>query len=282
MSKKILNVGLIGKTNAGKSTLINSIVGKKISIENKKVNTTFEIIIGIKNIKDTQIIFFDTPGSKVLYSTSSHNKKIKSDIWETINNVDIILFIIDIKKYNYNSIVSDLKKIKETNKPVIIVFNKMDLIKNNVILSYINDLNKTNLVQDFFNISAKYTKGINQLIFYLISRSKTDKWRFVNNEVSDKDDIFISNECTRNAILKYLHEEVPYNLNIRNIIFKVLKNKDIKIKQSIELKNLRYKPIILGKNGNTIKKIRKSSQNEIANIMKSKVHLYLQVNKIND
>ena len=282
MSKKILNVGLIGKTNAGKSTLINSIVGKKISIENKKVNTTFETIVGIKNIKDTQIIFFDTPGSKVLYSTSSYNKKIKSDIWETINKVDIILFIIDIKKYNYNSIVSDLKKINETNKPVIIVFNKMDLINNNVILSYINDLNKTNLVQDFFNISAKYTKGIDQLIFYLISRSKTDKWVFVNNEVSDKDDIFISNECTRNAILKYLHKEVPYNLNIRNIIFKVLKNRDLKIKQSIELKNLRYKPIILGKNGDTIKKIRKCSQNEIASIMKSKVHLYLQVNKIND
>ena len=282
MSKKILNVGLIGKTNAGKSTLINSIVGKKISIENEKVNTTFETIVGIKNINDTQIIFFDTPGSKVLYSTSSYNKKIKSDIWETINNVDIILFIIDIKKYNYNSIVSDLKKIKETNKPVIIVFNKMDLVKNNVILSYINDLNKTNLVQDFFNISAKYTKGIDQLIFYLISRSKTDKWRFVNNEVSDKDDIFISNECTRNAILKYLHKEVPYNLNIRNVIFKVLKNNDLKIKQSIELKNLRYKPIILGKNGDTIKKIRKCSQNDIASIMKSKVHLYLQVNKIND
>ena len=135
------------------------------------------------------------------------------------------MFIIDVKKYNYNSIVSDLKKIKETHKPIIIVFNKMDLVINNVILSYINDLNKTNLVQDFFNISAKYIKGIDQLIFYLISKSKSDKWRFINNEVSDKDDIFISNECTRNAILKYLHKEVPYNLNIRNVIFKVLKNR---------------------------------------------------------
>ena len=82
--------------------------------------------------------------------------------------------------------------------------------------------------------------------------------------------------------MKYLHKEVPYNLNIRNVIFKALKNKDLKIKQSIELKNLRYKPIILGKNGDTIKKIRKCSQNDIASIMKSKVHLYLQVNKIND
>ena len=137
-------------------------------------------------------------------------------------------------------------------------------------------------MKDFFNISAKYLKGIDQLVIYLISQSKTNKWKFINNEVSDKDDIFITNECTRNAILKYLHKEIPYKLNITNVVYKVLKNKEIKIKQSIELKNLRYKSIILGKNGGTIKRIRESSQNEIASIMKSKVHLYLQVNKIND
>ena len=282
MNKKILNVGLIGKTNAGKSTLINSIIGEKISIENKKVNTTQETIIGIKNIQDTQIVFFDTPGLNVLQSTDIFKKKFKTEVWETINKVNIILFIIDIKKYNYNLIVKDLEKIKETNKPVIIVFNKIDLINNNIILSCIDDLNKTNLVQDFFNISAKYNKGVDKLITYLFSKSKTNKWTFNNNEISDKDDIFISNECTRNAILKYLHKEIPYNLNIKNITFKVLKNKEIKIKQLIELKNLRYKPIIIGKNGNTIMKIRKSSQNEISNIMKSKIHLYLQVIKIND
>ena len=153
MSKKILNVGLIGKTNAGKSTLINSIIGEKISIENKKVNTTLETITGIKNIKNTQIIFFDTPGSNVLQSTNILKKKLKTEIWETIYKVDIILFIIDIKKYNYSSIVNDLEKINETKKPIVIVFNKIDLINNNIILSYINELNKTNLVHDFFNIS---------------------------------------------------------------------------------------------------------------------------------
>ena len=282
MSKKILYVGLIGKTNAGKSTLINSIIGKKISIENKKVNTTLGIIAGIKNIKDTQIVFFDTPGLNVLNSTNIFNKKLKVETLETIYKADIILYIIDIKKYNYNTIINDLEKINKANKPVTIVFNKIDLINNNIILSYINDLNKTNLVKDFFNISAKYLKGIDQLVIYLISQSKANKWKFINNEVSDKDDIFITNECTRNAILKYLHKEIPYKLNITNVVYKVLKNKEIKIKQSIGLKNLRYKSIILGKNGCTIKRIRESSQNEIANIMKSKVHLYLQVNKIND
>ena len=92
----------------------------------------------------------------------------------------------------------------------------------------------------------------------------------------------MANECTRNAILKYLHKEIPYNITVRNLLFKLLNNNDIKIKQSIDLINMRYKPIILGENGGIIKKIRESSQKEIANIMQSKIHLYLQVNKIND
>ena len=192
MNKKILNVGLIGKTNAGKSTLINSIIGEKISIENKKINTTQETIIGIKNIQDTQIVFFDTPGLNVLQSTDIFKKKFKTEVWETINKVNIILFIIDIKKYNYNLIVKDLEKIKETNKPVIIVFNKIDLINNNIILSCIDDLNKTNLVQDFFNISAKYNKGVDKLITYLFSKSKTNKWTFNNNRLFEDKCIIIN------------------------------------------------------------------------------------------
>ena len=167
-------------------------------------------------------------------------------------------------------------------KTIIFIFNKVDLINKNKILLFIKDLNELKLIDSFFIISAKNKNGLDKLLIFLISRAIKNKWLYNNNEISDKDDIFISNECTRNAILKYLNKEIPYNLNIRNLIFKVLKNKDIKIKQSIELKNLRYKPIILGKNGYTIKKIRENSQKEISKIMKLKVHLYLQVNIIND
>ena len=158
----------------------------------------------------------------------------------------------------------------------------MDLINNNTILPYIKALNDLNIIESFFNVSAKYKKGLEKLSIFLQSRGHKNKWLFNNNVVSNKDDIFMANECTRNALLKYLHQEIPYNLNVRNILFKVLKNNDIKIKQSIEVKNLRYKPIVIGKNGKTIKKIRESSQNEISNILQSKIHLYLQVNKLND
>lgn len=282
MQKKLIKIALVGKTNAGKSTLVNSMIGQNISIINKKINTTQDLIMGIINIDETQIIFYDTPGSNFLKTKIISQKKLKSTIWEAIDNVDYILYIIDVLKYNFKTISSDLKKIYEAKKPIIIVFNKIDLISNDIILPYIKALNDLNIIESFFNVSAKYKKGLEKLSIFLQSRAHKNKWLFNNNVVSNKDDIFMANECTRNALLKYLHQEIPYNLNVRNILFKVLKNNDIKIKQSIEVKNLRYKPIVIGKNGKTIKKIRESSQNEISNILQSKIHLYLQVNKLND
>ena len=238
--------------------------------------------MGIVRVNETQIIFYDTPGSNFLKSSFSNPKKFKIDIWSAIEDVDCILYIIDVSKFNFETISSDLKKIAEVKKSIIVVFNKIDLINNKFILPYIKSLNDLNLVDEFFMVSAKYKKGIKKISIFLQSKAQYNKWIFDKEEISNKDDIFMANECTRNAILKYLHKEIPYNVIVRNVLFKQLNNKDIKIKQSIDLINMRYKSIILGKNGETIKRIRESSQNEISNIMKSKIHLYLQVNKVND
>ena len=282
MKKKLIKVALVGKTNAGKSTLVNSFVGEKISIINKKINTTQDLILGILNIDTTQIIFYDTPGSNFLKTSNLLQKKNKTHIWSAIDQVNLILYIIDSSKYNYQNIESDIKKISEVNKSIILVFNKIDLIENEKILFYINELKKINFIESFFNISAKYNKGITNLSNYLRTKSITHEWLYKNDEITNKDDIFITNECTRNAILEFLHQEIPYNIKVRSLVFKYLKNHDLKIKQSIELQNERYKPIILGKKGNTIKRIRENSQNAIHKILNCKVHLYLQVNINND
>ena len=282
MKKKLIKVALVGKTNAGKSTLVNSFVGEKISIVNKKINTTQDLILGILNIDTTQIIFYDTPGSNFLKTSNLLQKKNKTHIWSAIDQVNLILYIIDSSKYNYQDIESDINKISEVNKSIILVFNKIDLIENEKILFYINELKKINYIESFFNISAKYNKGITNLSNYLRTKSITQEWLYKNDEITNKDDIYITNECTRNAILEFLHQEIPYNIKVRSLVFKYLKNHDLKIKQSIELQNERYKPIILGKKGNTIKRIRENSQNAIHKILNCKVHLYLQVNINND
>ena len=277
MKNKLLKVALIGKTNAGKSTLVNSFVGEKVSIINKKINTTQELILGIKNIENTQIIFYDTPGSNFLKISNILQKKLKTNVWEAIDNVDLLLYIVDVLKYNFQDIKNDIIKISEVKKSIILVFNKIDLIENKKILPLINELQNINLIEDFFNISAKYNKGINILSKFLISKSFSKQWIYLNDEITNKNDIYIASECTRNALLEYLHQEIPYNLKVKNILFKYLKNQDLKIKQSIEINNIRYKSIILGKKGITIKRIRERSQNQINNILNCKVHLYLQV-----
>ena len=282
MKKKLIKVALIGKTNVGKSTLINSFVGEKISIINKKINTTQDLIEGIVNIEKTQIIFYDTPGSNFLKTNNNLLKNLKKNIWSALDHVSLILYIIDSSKINFKQITSEIIKISEVEKDIILVFNKVDLIDKKLLLPIINRFEKIKLITSYFEISAKYNKGVSNLSNFITTKALFNSWEYNDNEISNKDLIYSTNECTRNAILEFLHKEIPYNVVVKNTIFKYLNNKDLKIKQSIELKNERYKAIILGKKGTLIKKIRMKSQKDIAKIINSKIHLYVQVNIINE
>ena len=277
MLNKILKISIVGNTNAGKSTLINNFIGETLSIINKKINTTEELILGIRNIDNNQLIFYDTPGISNLSGLKNKKSKLKQNLWNGINQSDIIIYLIDIKKYNFNEIKTNVSKLNEVEKKIIIVFNKNDLINNKYILPKIREVSTKLKIETFFSISAKKNKGLDILIKYLLSNTYNSKWIFKENEISNKDDIFITNECTRNSILTLLHKEIPYNLKINNKFFKYLKNGDLKIKQEIEIHNPRYKKIILGKNGTKIKEIRERSQLNLSKILKTKVHLYINV-----
>ena len=277
MKKKLIKIAIVGKTNAGKSTLLNKFTGETISIVNKKINTTQEEIIGIANYKSNQLIFYDTPGINFLKKIDKNKSKLKKGIWNGLNNSDLIIYLIDVRKYNFGEIEKIIYKLEEIKKKIIIVFNKNDLIDKNLILPMIKELNSKTNVNLFFSISAKKNHGLKNLTNYLISKTYNSKWIYNNNEISNRDDIFFSNECTRNALLDLLHEEIPYNIKINNIMFKYLKNEDLKIKQEIIIDNLRYKKIILGKNGEKIKDIRIKSQKQISKILKTKVHLYINL-----
>ena len=277
MRSKILKIALVGRTNAGKSTLINEIVGEKISIQNKKINTTQETIIGVKNIKKTQLIFYDTPGSNFLKTLNKQSRNLKTNLWSGIDESDIILYLVDSKTANIKFLFEQIDKIQEVKKKIIIIFNKIDLISNKQLLPLISNLNKNFKIDSFFTISAIQNIGIEDLLDYVEKYSYVSKWIFRDDEITNKDDIFIVGELLRETMLTYLHKEIPYNINIETSNFKILKNNDIKIKQKIIINQKRYKKIILGKKGEMIKKIREDSQKKMSQILNSKIHLYLEI-----
>ena len=277
MTSKILKIALIGRTNAGKSTLINSIVGEKISIQNKKINTTQVTIIGVKNIKKTQLIFYDTPGSNFLKSLNKQSKNLKTNLWSGIDESDIIFYLIDSKTANIKFLFEQIEKLQEVKKKIIVIFNKIDLISNKQLLPLISNLNKNFQIDSFFTISAIQNIGIDDLLDYTKKYSYVSKWIFEDDEITNKDDIFIVGELLRETMLTYLHKEIPYNVSIQTSNFKILKNNDIKIKQKIIINQKRYKKIILGRKGEMIKKIREDSQKKMSQILNAKIHLYLEI-----
>jgi len=277
MKNKIIKIAIVGKTNAGKSTLINKIVGEKISIQNKKINTTQETIIGVKNIKETQMIFYDTPGSNFLKSLNKQSKNIKLNLWNGIDESNIIIYLIDAKTVNINFLFEQLNKLQEIKKKIIIIFNKIDLVSNKKLLPLISQVDKKFEINSFFTISAIKNIGIDDLLNHIKKFSYLSEWIFNENEITNKDDKFIIGELLRETMLTYLHKEIPYNVSIKTTNFKILKNKDIKIKQKILLNEPRYKKIILGKKGKMIKKIREDSQKKMSQILKRKIHLYLEI-----
>jgi len=277
MTSKILKIALVGRTNAGKSTLINKIVGEKISIQNKKINTTQVTVIGIKNIRETQLIFYDTPGSNFLKSLNAQSKNLKTNLWSGIDDSDIILYLIDSKTANSKFLFEQIIKLQEVKKKILIIFNKIDLISNKEILPLTSNLNKNFNIDSFFTISAKQNIGIENLLNYIDKFSYASSWVFKDDEITNKDDVFIVGELLRETMLTYLHKEIPYNVNIQTSNFKTLRNNDIKIKQKIIIKQPRYKKIILGKKGEMIKKIREDSQKKMSKIFNAKIHLYIEI-----
>ena len=277
MQKKLLKICIVGKTNAGKSTLLNSLVGETVSISNKKINTTEDLIIGLVNLKNNQLIFYDTPGINNLKKNTNFKMNFKRNLWQGLNKSDLIIYLIDIKNYYKDEIKNHILKLNETKKDIIIIFNKNDLINKKNILPKIKELDSELKVDSYFSISAKKKLGIDNLKNYLIKKTYISEWIFNNNEITNKDDIFISNECTRSMMLSLLNKEVPYNIEISNKTFKYLRKNELKIKQEIKISNNRYKKIILGKNGEKIKEIRTKSQKFISKILKTKVHLYINL-----
>ena len=271
-------VNLVGIPNSGKSTLINRLVGKKVSIVSHKIQTTRFCIRGICNFNlsnklKSQIIFVDTPG--IFVPKNRFEKAMVSAAWSELNFTDKVVFIQDIlKSFDYN-IREIINKVHHINSNIILVLNKIDLLPKEDILKKISEIKTFYNFEKIFLISAKNGNGCDKLKLYLANNMPVHSFFYDENTVSDLPQSILASEITREKLLKNLNQELPYNLTVETEKWDVKPDDSINIHQTIYINKNSYKPIILGKGGQNIKRIGILSRQEIEKILDAKVNLFL-------
>ena len=267
---------LTGFPNAGKSTLLNSILKNKISIISHKVQTTKEKISGILNLNNCQLIFTDTPG--IIQNRKYKTKSLSRSIQDEEEKVDLNLFIYDLSKKIDKKFLSEINTIIKKFKKSYLVLNKIDLVSKDKILKYSEILNSQINFSKTFMISAKKRKGLKFLLNNLIDEIPERPWKYDGKIKVTKSINYRISEITREKIFNFLNKEIPYSVKIKTKI----KNEEkiVRIFQEIFVNKDSQKSIIIGKNAEKIKMIGTRSRIDMEKIFKKKVFLDLTVKKM--
>lgn len=274
IKQKTVSVCIIGRPNSGKSTLLNRIIGEKLSIVTPKIQTTRSIITGIITLKDTQIILYDTPG--IFEPKGTLEKAMVRCAWSSLHSADIVMLIIDSLK-PLDSITHDiLNKLRSLNVVPVFLLNKIDVESK-----YIDDT-KAFLAENYpdsllFPISAISGENVDKLLEYITSKAKIAPWLYEEDDITDLPMRFIAAEITREQLFLGLQQELPYKLTVQTEKWEELEDKSVKINQVIVVSRESYKTIILGKNGSKIKELGMKSRKQMEQFFGFPVHLFLFV-----
>ena len=270
-------VSIIGRPNVGKSTLINDLVGYKIAITSNKAQTTRNTIQGIYNDSDTQIVFVDTPG--IHKPVHKLGQRLNDEAYYSIDDVDIILFLIDVTMPYGRGDEFVLNKIKDSNKPVFLILNKVDKINNEELIKLIVKYKDLYDFKEIIPVSALKGKNTNELIKVLKNYLPDNIKYFPDSELTNTSKEFRISEIVREKVLRLTHEEVPHAVTC--VTEKYVED-DNKIVASVviivERDNL--KSIIIGKQGSMLKEIGIKARTDMEQASNKKVHLDLYVKTI--
>lgn len=275
MKNKFGFVSLTGRTNVGKSTLLNSFFQKKIAITSRKPQTTRNRILGILSEKDSQIVFLDTPGVHLGYKRQLNKvmNKIASHCYE---EVDLVLFLIDRLKWQKEE-ENILNRLKTLNKPVVLVINKIDRLKDKTkLLAFIKDISQKFNFLSIIPISALKKDNLLELKKIILNNLDSGPFHFPDDSITEFSDNFYISEIIREKAINRLGDELPYRLNV--VIEKINDSKKLKtIYAAIITESKSQKGIILGKQGNMIKAIGTASRKELEKEFTKKINLQLWV-----
>ena len=270
-------VALIGEPNAGKSTLLNRMVGAKISIVTHKVQTTRTRIRGVSIENQSQIIFVDTPG--LFIPRRRLDRAMVAAAWNGAADSDITLLMVEAHRgltEGVEKIISSISEIGMNGK-LALVINKIDKVKANDLLSLSKEINDCHPFVETFMISAEKSKGINDLRRWLEYNLPEGPWLYPDDQISDMPLRMIAAEITREKLTLRLHQELPYQLTVETEKWEEKADKSVRIEQIIYLSRSGHKGIVLGKKGETIKAVSMASRLSIEEFLGARVHLFLRL-----
>lgn len=268
-------VALIGAPNAGKSTLLNQLVGAKVSIVTHKVQTTRAIVRGIATHDQTQIVFIDTPG--IFRPKRRLDRAMVTTAWGGARDADIVLVLIDAERGLKGDAGEILASLKDVRQPKILVLNKVDRVKREMLLELTAKANEQAEFARTFMVSALTGSGCADLLSYLAEALPHGPWYYPEDQLSDLPMRQLAAEITREKLFLRLHQELPYSSHVETEKWEEKKDGSVRIEQVIYVERDSQKKIVLGHKGETIRAIGQASREEMAGILEQKVHLFLFV-----
>jgi len=273
-NKKCGFIALMGAPNVGKSTLVNNLIGSKISIVTPKVQTTRASIKGIYTEGEAQLVFIDTPG---LFSAKEKlEKAIVQEAWRRVDEADFLALLVDAKRGICKDTKTVIKSLKQQDKKAALIINKVDLVQREGLFQLAQELNDEGVFTDTFMVSALKGDGTAKLIEHYSNVAPKGPWMFPEDQIMDAPIKFFAAEVTREKIFMKLQQELPYSVAVETEKWEEGK-KGINIHQVIYVQKNGQKGIILGKGGSMIKQIGAASRRELEDILESKVNLFLFV-----
>jgi GTPase len=269
-------IAIIGAPNAGKSTLVNALVGAKVTIISRKVQTTRVQIRGIAMQGKSQLVLIDTPG--IFAPKRRLDKAMVASAWSGAADADQVLVLIDAAKGLDEDVEQLLTKLAGQSKKPILVLNKVDRIEDKGrLFALVEHLTAKLPFERVFMIAALTGDGVAELKKYLADRVPLGPWLYPEDELSDIPVRQLAAEVTREKIYNFLHDELPYQMTVETESWKTLRDKSVRVEQVIFVERDSQKSIVLGKGGQTIKKISQASRTELTEIVGAPVHLFLFV-----
>lgn len=277
--RKFGAVALIGATNAGKSTLTNAMVGEKIAITSHKVQTTRFQIRGILTHEDTQIVLVDTPG--FFKPRRKFDRAMIGAAWQALDDVEIVAFLIDASKpFDERKQNAYLEKIINSTEPEnrILILNKVDEAPKKRLLEIAAKVNQACTFDATFMVSALKESGVQDITEYCAKKLPEGEWVYDEDDLTTIPNKLMAAEITREKIYERLHQELPYKIAVETESYEPSDDgKGLALSQIIILENKKHKSIVLGKQGQTLKKIGSQAREELINFFECPVHLNIYV-----